>query len=129
MTDFVKSLKRTVRSAITDTVNQSDVAEIINDTSSDWKELMMARAANGFTFLDVEFTDGERVYIFEKHGKTTYDIDDPKHYTGKTVIRSYPVAQFYNSETFQDAVGTLFPGCQFSIHYIGDSRYTFRISW
>ena len=130
MTDFVKSLKRAYKASTLDTVDPTDVMEIINDNLSDWKEIMLTRASNGLNFLDIEFRDGERVSIMDRNGRITYDIDEPKKYGANTVVvRSYPSSQFYNSDEFHNAFNSIFPGCPTSIHYIGNSTYTFRISW
>jgi alpha-mannosidase len=128
--DFMRSLKKTTKSAITDTVELSDVNDIIKDNVDDWKEMMTTRAQNGFNFITIEFEGDERVYILNKNGKTIYDIDKPHNFNNDTkVLRSYPVGQFYNSDTFNDAVTSLFPGCSTSLEYIGNNSYVFKISW
>jgi hypothetical protein len=128
--DFVKTLKKTTKVAITDTVEQTDVEQLIKDNVDDWKETMLTHAKNGFNFIIIEFEADERVYILNKNGKVIYDIDKPYTFPkDTTVIRSYSVGQFYNSDTFNDAVTSLFPGCSTSVEYIGNNSYVFKISW
>lgn len=126
----MKMLKKATKASIIDTVEQSDVTEIIKDNVDDWKETMLIHARNGLNFITIQFEGDERVYILNKNGKVIYDIDKPYTFPGDTkVIRSYSVSQFYNSDAFNDAITSIFPGCSTKIEYIGNNSYVFKISW
>ena len=126
----MKTLKKTTKASIIDSVDPTDVSEILKDNVDDWKETMLNNARNGINFITIEFQGDERVYILNKNGKVIYDIDRPYTFPGDTkVIRSYHIAQFYMSDAFIDAVTALFPGCSTKIEYIGNNSYVFKISW
>ena len=130
--DFVKKLKRNTKaSRAGPTVEFSDVSDVLQDNTEEWREIMLKRSQDGFNYINIwEFMEDERVYIINKNGEPSYDIDKNRIFpAGVTVVRSYSIGQFFNSETFSDWVSSIFFGCNVSIDYIGGETYTVKIMW